>query len=1012
MLSGIINAVFVLFLQEMLTMIRSMIYNNKLINISEANRMSKKNRFHILEISKHYLLPYTVAFFVLQFIVFYAFKASDKSFIWNIDGINQHYPVLSYYGQFLRDLVAGKGVRLLDYNVGMGFDTLTTLNYYAIGDTVSLLTIFGTPDTMEGLYQFLILFRIYLAGVSFILYCRYMGKKGFPSVLGALIYAFCGYVLFAGTRHPYFTNPMIYLPLLLIGLEEILRKKKPYLFVIMVFLSGICNFYFFYMLTILIFMYAVIRYFYTYKCTDKGVCMDFLKTALRAGLYYLLGVVMAAFLLLPVITAFLNNGRFDSGYDVNLWRYTKGYYVKMVNGFLAPNVYSGYWTHLAYAGVVPIGIMVLFRRKKYGELRIAFIITTLFLMIPFAGYLFNGFAYVSNRWEFGYSFLVAFIFVDAYDEMFSLDKWDKLLLVGGTGVYFILGLFRPSKYIWISLVLLGITILIVWYLNYNKKSIYLQKILVFTIVFINLGVNGYLTYHSDYGDYVSEFIDKGKVQATIENSPVSMIPNISEDSFYRVESYGDKQHNEALTVGFHEVAGYYSIMDKRVSEYMKGLELLNQRTAYRFDDMDYRATLGTLANVKYLVTSNAGVAPYGYKLISEEQNGDKVYYLFENQNVLPLGYTYDNYITRSDYENLSVLEKQEIMLHAIVVEDEEGLGSGRYDSATSTINMNSVTRIDEDVMNNAITADASVENITTTTADVENNTITTNNVVMNNSITTNEAIKNNTITTSNTTTGIIDTEANIQQLSTAMELDEGIKLDGNKLKVSKKGAKIRVNFQGIENAETYLRLENFNINSTKYFNIDLKVKGENGVKKTVNVRARKHNTYFGKENYLINLGYNQEPMSYIDITFNNKGTFYLGELQVFSLSMNGYDEKVKNLKENTLQDIVIENNKLTGNVTLEEDKLLCLSIPYSKGWTAYVNGKKEDVLQGNVMYLALPLQTGENEIVLKYTTPYLYVGIISSGLGWVVFLGIILWNRLVDKRGKVKDVVIVKDMEV
>lgn len=461
------------------------------------------------------------------------------------------------------------------------------------------------------------------------------------------------------------------------------------------------------------------------------------------------------------------------------------------------------------------------------------------------------------------------------------------------------------------------------YLHKQNHSKDIQQKELLKIVFINLGVNGYLTYHKEYGNYVSEFIDKGKVQATIENSPVSMISNISDHSFYRIESYGDKQHNEALTVGFQEVAGIYSIMDKRVSEYMKGLELLNQRTAYRFDDMDYRAALGTLANVKYLVTSNTGVAPYGYHLVLKEPKGNQFYYVYENEYVLPLGYSYGSYINRDDYEMLSVLEKQEIMLQAIVIEDKKELGSGKY---------NSIDRF--------------------------------------------------------------NTVDSIQQLSTDMELDEGIKLDGNNLKVSKKGAKIRVNFQGKVNSETYLRLENFNINDTKYFNIDLKVKGENGVKKTVNVRARKHNTYFGKENYLINLGYNKQAMSYIDITFNNKGTFYLGELQVFSLNLNGYEDKVKNLKDNTLQDLVVENNKLTGSVTLDQDKILCLSIPYSKGWTAFVNGKKEDVLQGNVMYMALPLQAGVNKIVLKYSTPYLYVGSIISGLGWIVFLGIILWNRM------------------
>ena len=43
---------------------------------------------------------------------------------------------------------------------------------------------------------------------------------------------------------------MIYLPLVLMGIDKIYRKEKPYVFIWSVTLAGVSNFYFFYMIGI------------------------------------------------------------------------------------------------------------------------------------------------------------------------------------------------------------------------------------------------------------------------------------------------------------------------------------------------------------------------------------------------------------------------------------------------------------------------------------------------------------------------------------------------------------------------------------------------------------------------------------------------------------------------------------------------------------------------------------------------------------------------------------------
>ncbi|WMJ87523.1 YfhO family protein [Anaerocolumna sp. MB42-C2] len=884
----------------------------------------------------YYMIPFTAAFLLLQFIIYYPFRSGGKSFIWNMDGINQHYPALVYYSNLLKDLFGGRKIPMVDFKLGMGFDTLTTLNYYAIGDPITLLTVFGKENNMEVVYRFLILLRLYLSGISFMLYCIYMKKKGFSSVLGGLIYVFCGYVFYAGTRHPYFTNPMIYLPLLFIGVDLIIQKKKPYLFVIMTCISALSNFYFFYMLTILVLVYALIRFFYTYnKNEDKSVFPLFLRTALRAGLYYTLGLVMASFILLPVLAAFMGNGRFNSGYQMNLFHYDLSYYLLIIHSFIAPNISPGFWTQCTFAAIVPVAVWIVVRNREYRELRMGFIIGTIGLMIPFIGYLMNGMSYVCNRWEFGYSFLLAFIVVSVYEKIFQLKKQDKIVLLGGTGLYGAAGLIKPSWSILFAFLILCITVFSVLFFNFYKKSKYLQRTVIFSLIFCNLAINGYMTYSGRYGNYVNEFIASGEVDKTIRNSAVGLIPGIRDNSFFRIETYGDKWLNEAITVGYNDVSGYFSIMDKRTAEYMKGLEMLNQKTSYRFDNLDYRTGIGTLAGVKYMISPKKDAVPYGYKLLTKEKFNDKTYRIYENQYALPLGYTYDKYITRDVYESLTAIQKQEVMLQAVVLEKP----INRYMGIIPT--------------------------------EMESGKV----------------IGNKTSFLS-------------EKIPISIEYGKGISFHDNLLKVEEPGAKIKVYFDGVKDSEAYLRLNNFNI-GTDFYAMNFYIKNEKGVNKTINARSVINNAYFGKEDYLINLGYDKGPMRYCVLTFPKTGIFHLDGIEGYALPMSNYIQQVKDRKSGAFYNIMVGTNQITGMADSKKDSILCLSIPYNKGWSAYVNGKKQKLLQANVMYMALELDAGKNDIKLFYTTPYLKAGIALSAAGWFVFFCIIIFNLIIKlKSGK------------
>lgn len=86
---------------------------------------------------------------------------------------------------------------------------------------------------------------------------------------------------------------------------------------------------------------------------------------------------------------------------------------------------------------------------------------------------------------------------------------------------------------------------------------------------------------------------------------------------------------------------------------------------------------------------------------------------------------------------------------------------------------------------------------------------------------------------------------------------------------------------------------------------------------------------------------------------------------------------------------------MTGTVDFSKDKILCLSIPYSAGWSAKVDGKPAKLLEANVLFMALPLKQGHHQIELRYMTPGLLPGCALSTLSVAIILFIKLrsWKK-------------------
>ena len=76
-----------------------------------------------------------------------------------------------------------------------------------------------------------------------------------------------------------------------------------------------------------------------------------------------------------------------------------------------------------------------------------------------------------------------------------------------------------------------------------------------------------------------------------------------------------------------------------------------------------------------------------------------------------------------------------------------------------------------------------------------------------------------------------------------------------------------------------------------------------------------------------------------------------------------------------------------------------MSVPYSKGWKVFVNGKKTDLQNVQLIYSGIFLEPGEYEIKLEYHTPYLLLGALASFTGIAILIIMIFSYRRRNKQG-------------
>lgn len=600
------------------------------------------------------ILLYTILFVLVFGVIFIPFMLRGLSTVWSIDGVGQYYPAFLYHGQFIRDFLASGKFMSFDLRIAMGEDVFSALNYYGLGDPLNIIAVFSNKSNGVYLFAFMFFLRLYLSGLTFYMYCKYMKLNEKLIVPGAFMYMCSGYMFCACLMYIQFLSPLIYFPLLLLAFEIFVKERKWWWMVLVSAYAALCTMYLFYYAALFLVPYAIVRtWFINSEKEFSKRFISMITDCVMCALSAVIGMIITFPVLFPSLKGMLISERASSNIlDVILaltnYRPRRYNTVQFFKGFL-PTYDEGVFFFHEIPVVAYISIVLLFvsyfvfknKTNRNKQLIIASIIGFIAFTMPITNIVFSGFVegFSYDRWIFMLEFVYAIIFICAVSDIIEVLK--------------------------------------------DKKEIAYK--IASALVIVNVMVIGFVLYSSAGKEFTDTFIPFRDIKKYTD-SPVNYSETImSDNSLYRVSNdsltnINGRPENVQMINDYYGLTFWLSIVNPNMQKIADQLEELNSDgfVDQRMFGLEGSKVKESLAGVKYYLNNGGNKFPKDYVLRETVDFYGESFNVYENSDCLPLAYAFDREFYSSDLEKLYYSDDEEVIRKAIPAD------SVTYDNDTVT----------------------------------------------------------------------------------------------------------------------------------------------------------------------------------------------------------------------------------------------------------------------------------------------------------------------------------------
>ena len=513
-----------------------------------ASPMSRKEirKYSILSFALPVLLV-LFAFLLLQICPF-----GDNTIL-SMDLHGQYFPMLKEMkGAIL------EGDLFYSFTGGLGFNQMAQTAYYTNSIFWYILALLPV-GIMIPAFHIIVLLKFGLAGLTFSYFLRRKYGELTPlTVALSTAYALSSYMV-AYMAQIMWTDAIILLPVVLIGLEILLSERRPLVYFVSLTLLLFSNFYIGFSVCIFTALYFVV-----YELSEKRSWQERLARTGRFALYSLLSGGASAVCLIPTFLAIQNTKASTLGFEGEL----KFYHpiadiaeslmpfsgVELEYG--VPNIYCGAFILLAV-------LLFLLNGKISLRRRILHVALLGFMMVSFElnllDYIWHGFHYpnqLPGRQSFLFVFLALVLTYEAIRAAHGLKRYAVLIAFAVPAVFLTvvqLTAEEGSDLIWIGVALLGAYAAAIL-LPREARSAVVPALLTGIILF-EVGLSSVYTLSTETRTYSKQWF----TFHWAEMAPLTETYESGKDDLYRTDSTPNLGFNSGQLYG-HKGITYYSSM--------------------------------------------------------------------------------------------------------------------------------------------------------------------------------------------------------------------------------------------------------------------------------------------------------------------------------------------------------------------------------------------------------------------------------------------------------------------
>ncbi|MCG3411886.1 YfhO family protein [Staphylococcus massiliensis] len=616
------------------------------------------------------LLLYSIIFIAMSLIghsyIIFRYVKDGILFTGPNDGIQQMVPIQMYlYNKW------SEGTFFYSTDFGLGGDFFTDLSYYFTTNiifitnfiVIKILNIFFHFDTSQMMFWMnnaLItsIIKGALIMTATFLYVRHLRINKFASLLIAFLFASSPIYYRFTVYWPYFSDVYILLPLLFLSIERFLKKGKIGLFIIIVALSFINNFYFAYYQVLMGLIYFIFRLIMIHKHDIVNRTQRFIYLVIGS----ILGVGSSLFIFFHGARSFINNERvkFEAPLEFDP---------------ISRNTNIFFDNYLIVVIFISIQAILTFKLYKHFYYRLFAILTFILIIcafIPHVDSIFNGFSAPQKRWHYLLTFSSS-ILIGLYVHHFKSISWKVYTI---TSIPALLLLYI-SAYIykdfvnWLYIVpivfLIGLITLIMKS-EHHKKWILLPYI---ASIFILGNVVSYTfiennIFHPRHEDMAnSYYINASKYNTPLQRKLVDRMDKETADD-ERIDWRVNEQDNTPMYQNFRGMSLYSSIFHHDIIDLFYDTLMINlkEESVSLYQSTGGRSNIASLFSTKYVMLKEyQDNLPDNFKKV----HSDGQYRIYENQEMLPSVRVMDNYYKASSLK--TPLDREHAMIDGVVMND-------------------------------------------------------------------------------------------------------------------------------------------------------------------------------------------------------------------------------------------------------------------------------------------------------------------------------------------------------